>query len=162
MADTAVLVLRKCFMDIIDTPDYHVYQNTDGRTRIYNKKTHKVTSYPRYLMSNYLGRTLKPDEQIHHMDGNPSNNDINNLLVLPRKLHDFIHEHDYRKYYDKWMICPWCGEQFLWTANSQSKHYGNKHRKNRSNMAGPFCSKSCAGSYGRHEQLRRKAMTECE
>ena len=68
-------------MDLMDTPEYHVYQNKDGRTRIYDKKTHKVTSYPRFIMSKYLGRTLKPEDQIHHIDGDPTNNDINNLTV---------------------------------------------------------------------------------
>ena len=149
-------------MDLMDTPEYHVYQNKDGRTRIYDKKTHKVTSYPRFIMSKYLGRTLKPEDQIHHIDGDPTNNDINNLLVLPQDLHLFLHEHDYRKYYDKMAVCVWCGQEFLWTADQQSRHYGNKHRSTKQSMAGPFCSHSCAGSYGRTEQLRRKAMTECE
>ena len=149
-------------MDLVDTPEYHVYQNKDGRTRIYDKKTHKVTSYPRFIMSNYLGRTLRPDEQIHHVDGDPTNNDINHLLALPEELHYFMHEHDYRKYYDKIAVCVWCGKEFLWTAYQQQKHAGNIHRKSRQNVTGPFCSRSCAGSYGHSEQLRRKAKTECE
>ena len=111
-------------------------------------------------MSNYLGRTLKPNEQVHHMDGNPLNNDIDNLLVLPRELHDFIHEKDYRKYYDKIAICDYCGKEFVWKAHSQQQYYANIKR--RKNMRGPFCSKSCAGKFGTDEQLRRKAMTECE
>ena len=160
MADAADLILRKRNMDLVDTSERHVYQNKDGRTRIYDKKTHKVTSYPRYIMSNYLGRTLKPNEQVHHMDGNPLNNDIDNLLVLPRELHDFIHEKDYRKYYDRIAICDYCGKEFVWKAYSQQQHYMNSKR--RKNMRGPFCSASCAGKFGRDEQLRRKAETECE
>lgn len=162
MADAADLILRRRNMDLIDNSEYHVYQNKDGRTRIYDKRTHKVTSYPRFIMSNYLGRTLRPDEQIHHMDKDPTNNDVDNLLVLPRELHDLMHEQDRRKYYDKTVKCVWCGKEFLWTAYQQQKHSGNIHRKNRPDAIGPFCSKSCAGSYGRNEQLRRKAMTECE
>lgn len=147
-------------MDLIDTPDYHVYKNRDGRTRIYDKKTHKVTSYPRFIMSQYLGRELRPDEQIHHMDRNPLNNDIDNLLVLPRELHDFIHEKDYRKYYDRIAICYYCGKEFVWKAHSQQQYYMNSKR--RKNMRGPFCSESCVGKFGRDEQLRRKMETECE
>jgi len=111
-------------------------------------------------MSDYLGRTLKPNEQVHHMDGNPLNNDIDNLLVLPRELHDLIHEHDYRKYYDKIAVCDYCGKEFVWKAHSQQQYYMNSKR--RKNMRGPFCSKSCAGKFGTDEQLRRKTMTECE
>ena len=160
MADAADLILRKRNMDLIDTPEYRVYQNKDGRTRIYDKKTHKVTSYPRYIMSNYLGRTLKPNEQVHHIDGNPLNNDIDNLVVLPRELHDFVHEKDYRKYYDIIAICDYCGKEFVWKAHSQQQYYMNSKR--RKNMRGPFCSKSCAGKFGTDEQRRRKATTECK
>lgn len=157
MADTAVLDLVGDFMQ---SNEYTIYTCKDGRTRIYDKVSHKVTSYPRYIMSNYLGRTLRPDEQIHHVDGNPTNNEIDNLLVLPRNLHDIMHRKDRVKYRDKEMICPWCGKEFLWTAYQQSEH--NMNSKRRHSMQGPFCSKSCAGSYGRSEQLRRKTMTECE
>ena len=145
---------------MIKESDYYIHVGSDNRVRAYNRNTHKNCSYPRILMSNYLGRALKPNEQVHHMDGNPLNNNIDNLLVLPRELHDFIHEKDYRKYYDKIAICDYCGKEFVWKAHSQQQYYVNSKR--RKNMRGPFCSKSCAGKFGTDEQLRRKTMTECE
>lgn len=143
-----------------DKEGIRYYIGTDNRVRGYIPGTSRITSYPRILMSNYLGRTLKPNDQVHHMDGNPLNNDIDNLLVLPRELHDLIHEHDYRKYYDRIAICNYCGKEFVWKAHSQQQYYMNSKR--RKNMRGPFCSKSCAGKFGTDEQHRRKTMTECE
>ena len=58
-----------------------VYTNKDGRVRAYNKTTKKVTSYPRIVMEEKLGRKLLPDEQVHHKDKNPLNNDPDNLEI---------------------------------------------------------------------------------
>ena len=60
----------------MDKDDIHYYVGNDNRVRGYIPGTSRITSYPRILMSNYLGRTLKPNEQVRHMDGNPLNNII--------------------------------------------------------------------------------------
>ena len=39
-----------------------------------------------------LGRDLREDEEIHHLDFNRSNNDPSNLLVLPKSQHTKLHE----------------------------------------------------------------------
>jgi hypothetical protein len=36
----------------------------------------------RIVMENHLGRPLVRDEIIHHIDGNPINNDISNLTII--------------------------------------------------------------------------------
>lgn len=59
----------------------NIYLCKDGRIRIYDKETKKVLSYPKYLMEHYLGRPLKIDEEVHHKDGNPLNNDLSNLEI---------------------------------------------------------------------------------
>jgi hypothetical protein len=43
------------------------------------------------IMENYIGRKMEPDEVVHHVDGNPYNNDISNLLLLRKLVHDRFH-----------------------------------------------------------------------
>lgn len=45
----------------------------------------------RYLMEEELGRKLLLSEVVHHKDGNPSNNDIDNLILTSRKQHINLH-----------------------------------------------------------------------
>ena len=37
----------------------------------------------RLVMERKLGRYLKPDERVHHIDGTPANNAPENLIVFP-------------------------------------------------------------------------------
>ena len=128
--------------------DVTVYLHKNGRLMAYIKDTKKVISYPRYIMENALGRKLLPEEQVHHKDENPLNNDLDNLEI--KLLGEHQREHG-TKYYDKTMTCPWCGESFLWTGKQQRMFNSNKKRKGR-NSKEPFCSRRCASEYGRHVQ----------
>lgn len=132
----------------------NVYMHKNGRLMAYIKDTQQVVSYPRVIMENYLGRKLEDYEEVHHKDGNPLNNNINNLEVLTKEEHLQRHLKDKRKYYDKIMTCPWCGNDFLWTANQQLRFNSNRHRNGR-NSSAPFCSKECACEYGRKIQKER-------
>ena len=45
----------------------------------------------RYLMEQHLGRKLTRNEEVHHLDDNKLNNDINNLIVLSKADHTKLH-----------------------------------------------------------------------
>ena len=48
---------------------------------------HKYESYHRYLIKKFIGRTLKHSEHVHHIDGNPLNNLLENLYVFKNSAH---------------------------------------------------------------------------
>jgi hypothetical protein len=69
----------------------------DGYRLVYNPK-HPFTNKKGYVrehrlvMEKYLGRYLKPEEVVHHKDGNRLNNKINNLLLFKNhKEHRLYH-----------------------------------------------------------------------
>ena len=133
--------------------DVSIYKCKDGRVRVYLKDAQKVISYPRYIMKKHLGRELLWNEQVHHKDENPLNNDIDNLEI--KLLGEHQKEHS-QKYHDKWVVCGWCNKPFMWTAEKQRKYHSNHSRKNKKyTIEVPFCSQSCIGSYGRYVQLQK-------
>jgi predicted nucleic acid-binding Zn ribbon protein len=58
----------------------------------------------RLLMAEHLGRLLTAGEVVHHQNGNKMDNRIENLLVMPKVMHDRI-----PKPARKPIICPHCG-----------------------------------------------------
>ena len=125
-----------------------LYHGKDDRLRVYIRETGRTISYPKYLMEKELGRSLRPDEHVHHKDSNPLNNDLSNLLVMTRSEHAAGHM---RKFYDTTAICGWCGKEFVWTAKHQKNFYSNKRTHGQESEM-PFCSRECSGRYGRHLQ----------
>lgn len=49
------------------------------------KRTHQI------VMENYIGRELREDEVVHHIDGNKLNNNINNLALMDKSAHSRLH-----------------------------------------------------------------------
>ena len=50
-------------------------------------KEHKWERYHRYLVEQYIGRKLKTQENIHHIDGNKLNNELSNFYICNRIVH---------------------------------------------------------------------------
>ena len=46
--------------------------------------------YHRYVMEQHLGRKLRSDEEVHHIDENKLNNSIENLTILSKSEHTRI------------------------------------------------------------------------
>lgn len=89
-------------------------------------------------MEEYLGRELELNEDVHHIDGNPSNNKIENLEIRQHSEHQKEHS---TKYNDKIATCETCGREFLWTAKQQSNYWRDIKRGKR---RGINCSKRCS------------------
>lgn len=124
---------------------YGSYTRSDGRKQVtlYKNKIRTTLSYPKYLMELHLGRQLCPNECIHHIDHDVSNNSLNNLIVISRDEHSREHSLKYRETIT--VKCCWCGSEFKLTPKQQSYQYRNRNRV----KTGPFCSRSCIGKYTR-------------
>lgn len=77
------------------------------RTRLIYRNGKKVRAH-RWIMEQHLGRKLLDDEQVHHKDGNPLNNALENLEVLSTREHMRLHK------CQEWetRVCPVCGKPF--------------------------------------------------
>lgn len=138
-----------------------IYLSQDGRLRItyYDKKEnkYKTKSYPKYLMENLLQRELSLNEDVHHIDGNPLNNNINNLQIRLKGEHQREHvlNNNIPRKYPKSIIvkCGYCKKEFEVSPASQSSHINKMITRNRSSKY--FCSKQCIGKYGSDIQNNR-------
>jgi hypothetical protein len=90
----------------------------------------------RWLVEQYFGRPLLPEERVHHIDKNPSNNIISNFILLSsNEEHCIVHSTSYGHTHP----CEWCG-----------KETHNDH----------FCSKECTGIA--HRRVERPTKDELE
>jgi hypothetical protein len=112
--------------------------------------TLKTVSYPRMLVENKMMRLLKPDEDVHHLDEDVTNNNINNLTPMDHVLH--VTKHANKKYYPIMATCQVCGKDFLWKPIRQQTYYTDL-RRNKTRLI--TCSKSCSSKAGRMTQLGR-------
>jgi hypothetical protein len=105
----------------------------------------KTISYPKYIMEEHLGRVLDPEEEtVDHFDSNFENNDISNLRLVPRAEHS--HDDTRRVKLIK-LKCDICGKEF--ERSPRVIRFKSKHKKR-----GYFCSRACAGIYGRRIRLK--------
>lgn len=65
------------------------YDNGHGYTLIW-KDGHRIAEH-RAVMAEYLGRDLLPDEDVHHKNGDTSDNRLENLQLCSHAEHSRIH-----------------------------------------------------------------------
>lgn len=126
-----------------DNRKYVVVQNFQGR------KAYTVM-YARYLKEISIGRYLASDEQVHHIDGNLSNDVLENLQVMKQDDHAKLHNSKYPT--QSVLTCVYCLNRFRAT-NVQMRHLKQNRRRGH---FGPMCSKRCVGLYGTELQSRNR------
>ena len=111
-----------------------------GRSRVDLVNTSKdrtTISYARYLVSVREGRILNELEEVDHIDGDCSNDSLDNLQILSREEH-IKKTQSTRPARAKFSLtCPRCGVNFERYANQMS---------GRTNI---FCSRSCNAKHSR-------------
>jgi predicted Zn-ribbon and HTH transcriptional regulator len=111
--------IRKCFRKTKERRTEYVYFR-DANHPLASK--HGYVFYHRHIMSIHIGRWLLPDEIVHHIDEDGTNNSIENLVITNRT--------DHAKHHilvNKEVKCEFCGIMF----------FPNRKRKRR------FCSRKC-------------------
>lgn len=75
----------------VENPRYNGgFSTWQGRTVI-TCRDGGVMLYSRALMAGHVGRLLKSDEIVHHVNGDPTDDCVENLQVLSRAQHIEIH-----------------------------------------------------------------------
>lgn len=114
----------------------------------------RTISYPRYLMEQKLGRPLEPQEDVHHIDENPLNNELSNLEIRMHGEHQ--KEHSLKAPLEIKYNCDWCGKEFILSKNQRGEYMHPRKKRGTRH----FCSRRCAGLCGKTEQLSRDTKIE--
>jgi len=117
---------------------YGPYLRPDGRKHVIlvEGRSKTTISYPKFLLME-LGIQFGPYDEVHHRDGDFTNNTVTNLVKISKFTHASSHKLGTAKYMT--VTCESCGGEFELLVR---QHKGNQLRQGR---AGPYCSKSCAG-----------------
>ena len=109
------------------------------RTRLIKRDGKKVRAH-RWIMEQHLGRGLRPDEQVHHKNGDSLDNRLENLEVLSAKEHMRLHKaHEAQP-----KPCANCGTIF---APTQRQHKRQK-----------CCSAECAQAMRTTAALKARGL----
>jgi len=82
--DSIVKATSQGYMYCTTTPPHKYGESRGDRDK-------KYVYYHRALMEQKIGRYLKEDEEVDHIDGNLKNNDISNLRVIKSGVHQKNH-----------------------------------------------------------------------
>ena len=74
-----------------------------------------------YVMCEAIGRPLKPDECVHHIDRDKTNNNLSNLRLMTNSEHGLLHAIEDRGFKTQTKLCPTCDKNFTISSKSTQK-----------------------------------------
>src|SRR3990167_8701459 len=104
-------------------------------------KTHRI------ILERYLGRKLKIDEQIHHIDGNKKNNELDNLSIFSKEHHNrfetFLRFANLKQ--NKQNLIKFCHQknEFLWEFTAEDYQKIKKENKYKITNPNSIKAKKC-------------------
>ena len=84
--------------------------------------------YHRHIMSIKLGRWISTEENVHHIDGNKINNNLENLMILSRAEHAKL-ENNIKGNFLEITYCSICDKELKYGSSICRKCYGINIRK---------------------------------
>ena len=99
----------------------------------------------RIVMENYLGRLLEDNEIVHHKDHNKKNNSIDNLELMNKEVHAYLHNKEKGRQMVK-LICPWCKREFV--RDKRATHLSKPSKYHCT-----CCCNTCRGKLYRYIQM---------
>jgi len=68
------------------------YNKASGYWVRYDPKRKYVVTKHQLILEQKIGRRLKPNEVVHHVDGNRANSKMSNLKVVTKSKHNQLHK----------------------------------------------------------------------
>jgi len=102
---------------------------------LWTRKNGKNVNTHRKIIEDSIGRTLLYNEVVHHIDGNKTNNNLENLKLMSRSEHSKLHKKPMRMVI---LTCSVCGKVYLY----RNSLYMFRKRKGKTKF---MCSKRCVG-----------------
>lgn len=132
--------MSKKIITVVKT--YGPYTRKDDRkhvVHVMSDGSKKTQSYPRYLMEKQLGRKIRKNENVDHINHDKTDNAISNLQVITFKK-NYEKEMARPERMAKWVEfnCPVCGTK-------SKKRKNNVDANLKKGKSGPYCSRHCAG-----------------
>ncbi|MEN2765750.1 HNH endonuclease signature motif containing protein [Ornithinibacillus xuwenensis] len=123
--------------------------NHNGYVEIYNPKHHRARGngyvFEHIIVAEEkLGRRLKPNEHVHHLNKNKKDNRPENLEVVDIVEHTRLHAKERRK--GKYISCEQCGKTF--------------YRKPSHIKKAKYCSLKCVGLSSKIAEVNNKKITK--
>ena len=104
------------------------YMYSIDKSSPYASKNGRIWQH-HYVMCEHIGRPLRDDECVHHIDRNRANNDLGNLMLMTKSEHSALHaREDGRLQPREGIVCASCGGVFVAQVGGRRK----------------FCSVACS------------------
>lgn len=118
---------------------------------VYPNKKRTNVSYARFLMSTHLKRFLTNEEHVDHIDGNKTNDAIENLQILS------CVENNRKKVIERnessipiKLTCPVCNKEFQRSPRNVNHKVANGKV--------PSCSRQCGAIFGSHKKIIQNSI----